>query len=95
MLMVRKSVLIVGLLPVLLGACAQTSGGVRLDSSGHITNLSENVLALAAPNQDLTAVRIDPVDGCYIYRHSGPVEVTYIPLRTANGNPICSRAPET
>ncbi|MCA0871404.1 hypothetical protein LCL97_11250 [Seohaeicola saemankumensis] len=57
--------------------------------------MPDNIRAIAAPHQDLTAVRIDPADGCYNYRHDGPVEVTYIPLRSVNGNPICSRAPKS
>jgi len=52
------------------------------------------VVAAVSPRQDLRFVRIDPIDGCYVYRHTGPVETTFLPLRTVNGNPICSRAKE-
>jgi hypothetical protein len=33
-----------------------------------------------------------PEDGCYWYRYVGPVETTYLPLRTIEGRPICTRA---
>ena len=31
-----------------------------------------------------------PEDGCYWYEHVGPVETTMLPLRTAEGRPICT-----
>lgn len=73
-------------------ACGDIQGSAP--DSQYIQQLSEGVLAIAAPYQDLKAVKIDPSDGCYIYRHVGPVETTFLPLRTVNGNPICSRAAE-
>ncbi|SDI54219.1 hypothetical protein [Aliiruegeria lutimaris] len=79
-----------------LGACAETT--ITTGPEGDIATLKdvpEGVIALAAPNQDLTTVRIQPEDGCYWYRYSGPVETTYLPLRARDGRPICSRAPET
>lgn len=74
-----------------LSACATvpTEGDPRV-----LTELPENVVAIAAPHQDLTTVRIQPEDGCYWYRWVGPVETTYLPLRTTSGQPICARAPE-
>lgn len=54
--------------------------------------LPEQVLAIAAPNQNLRAARLDPEDGCYWYRYAGPVETTWLPLRTASGSPICTRS---
>lgn len=74
-----------------LAGCTGVGG---TNSDGHLTNLSDNLVALAAPNQDLSTVRINPVDGCYEYRHVGPVETTYLPLRAHAGNPLCSRPPE-
>lgn len=73
-----------------VAACApvpQTGAG----SEGTLARLPEAVHQLAAPHQDLSAVRIMPEDGCYWYRHVGPVETTYLPLRTVDGRPICSR----
>ncbi|MCV3270328.1 hypothetical protein [Roseobacter sinensis] len=75
-------------LTVLLGACAETGTGA---GGTPIRNLPEEVVAMAAPNQDLTSVRILPEDGCYWYRHVGPVETTLLPLRNAAGQPICTR----
>ncbi|AVL53385.1 hypothetical protein CEP88_12690 [Roseobacter denitrificans] len=73
-----------------LGACTATTGG----NAGFIRNLPEEIVAMAAPNQDLTAVQLKEDDGCYWYRHTGPVETTMLPLRTAEGRPICTR-PQT
>lgn len=78
-------------LVVLLAGCTELSG---TNSEGHLTNLSDNLIAIAAPYQDLSTVRINPEDGCYEYRHVGPVETTYLPLRAKAGNPLCSRPPE-
>ncbi|MGX0978099.1 hypothetical protein ACSSVY_003839 [Roseovarius sp. MBR-51] len=54
-----------------------------------IGNVPESVAALAAPDQDLITARLRPEDNCYWYAHSGPVETTLVPLRSAGGNPIC------
>ncbi|MBF9035645.1 hypothetical protein HKCCE2091_15460 [Rhodobacterales bacterium HKCCE2091] len=50
--------------------------------------LSEDVLAVVAPNQDLATVRVQS-DGCYWWLYEGPVEATYIPLETRDGRMIC------
>lgn len=73
----------------LLSACAPTPPE---NSSGFITELPEEVIAMAAPNQDLRSVILRPEDGCYWYQHVGVVETTLLPLRTKAGNPICTRA---
>lgn len=82
----RLPVVFVGAVALLLGAC--DDGG-----SGFINPLPEQVVNLAAPNQNLNAVRIDPVDGCFVYQYEGPVETTFLPLRSKTGRPICSRPP--
>ena len=74
-----------------LGACAVPTGPPD-QPGGFIAELPEQVVALAAPYQDLQAVRVRPEDGCYWYRHVGPVETTMLPLRTASGSPICTRS---
>jgi hypothetical protein len=51
----------------------------------------DSVLAVAAPHQDLETARLREADGCYWYRHVGPVETTPLPLRTIEGRPICAR----
>lgn len=50
----------------------------------------EAVAAVALPGQDLRSAQVMD-DGCYWYRHVGPVETTMLPLRTIHGRPICAR----
>ena len=83
-----------GFAVVSLAACGDLPGANSDQTDGFIQNLPEGVLAIAAPYQDLQAVRINPVDGCYVYRHVGPVETTFLPLRSVSGRPICTRASE-
>ncbi len=86
--MKRKSVIIFGML-ALLGGCTavgESGGGV----TGQPGVIPEQVVALAAPYQDLSTARVLPEDGCYWYRHEGPVETTLLPLRTIDGRPICT-----
>lgn len=77
-----------------LGGCAEFDGQVEAPTNEFIKKLPESVLEIAAPFQDLNAVRVDTTDGCLVYRHVGPVETTFLPLRSKNGNPICTRQPE-
>lgn len=51
--------------------------------------LPETVVELAGADQDLATARFREQDRCYWYEHNGPVEKTLLPLRTADGNPIC------
>lgn len=76
-----------------LAACTEVGGGTG-GSNGYIGTLPEAVVALAAPGQDLKSVRLDPEDGCYVYRYAGPVETTFLPLRSKDGRPICTQAPD-
>ncbi len=78
--------------PLFLAACATTAKG-NLTPEGFIAELPEQLLAVAAPYQDLSAVRLDEASGCYVYRHVGVVETTFLPLRTRDGRPICARLP--
>ncbi|MCB1368903.1 MAG: hypothetical protein KDK00_14145 [Rhodobacteraceae bacterium] len=87
----QKTIWLSGLIAVSLAACEPYETTGTDPSDQFIKALPEGVLAIAAPKQDLTAVRIDPSDGCYVYRYVGPVETTFLPLRTLNGSPICSR----
>ena len=83
------------LVPLFLAACAETGGDAATANGGRdVTNLPEGVLAIVAPGQDLTSVQIDET-GCYVYRYSGPVETTFLPLRSTSGRPICTRAQTT
>ena len=85
----NKSVLVLASASLFLAGC---EGSVRA-SGPFLSELPENVVAIAAPYQDLTAVRINPEDNCYEYRHVGPVETTFLPLRAKNGRPICAAPP--
>ena len=78
---------------LLLASCAEVNAP-GTTSQGSLDSLPEGVLEIAAPHQNLSDVRIDAEDGCYVWRHAGPVETTYLPLRTTQGNPICTRAPD-
>ncbi|EEX11356.1 putative lipoprotein [Ruegeria lacuscaerulensis ITI-1157] len=73
-----------------VGACTDTAS--MSGAPGDLAKVPEGVIAIADPGQNLNAVRIMPEDGCYWYRHVGPVETTYLPLRTVDGRPICARA---
>lgn len=79
----------VALMPLLLTACAEP---VPEDDGlpGLPVEVTEELIAMVEPTQSLTSVRILPEDGCYWYRYSGPVETTYLPLRTTEGRRICS-----
>jgi len=80
---------------LMLSACVDAQNASTSKEDGFIKDVPEAVIAAVSPSQDLRYVKIDPIDGCYVYRHRGPVESTFLPLRTKNGNPICSRAQET
>jgi hypothetical protein len=77
-----------------LAGCVTTGDPATVVNDGFLTELPESVVAIAAPNQDLTAVMLMPEDGCYWYRHRGPVETTMLPLLTTAGRAICTR-PQT
>lgn len=87
----KARIWIAGCAALLVAACGDMQNVSNDPSNSFFKELPEGVLAIAAKNQDLTAVRIDPADGCYVYRYKGPVETTFLPLRAANGRPICSR----
>jgi len=87
----KKLGLVFGLAAMSLAGCETYEGGAAAPGGEFIATLPQGVLDIVSPAQDLTAVRIDPTTGCYIYRYQGPVETTYLPLRTQNGNPICTR----
>jgi hypothetical protein len=84
----RSVVLAVSLM--MLSACTAPVGRVGDEPSRFLQELPEGVMAIAAPYQNLRAVVLRPEDGCYWYEHVGPVETTMLPLRTAEGRPICT-----
>lgn len=75
-----------------LGACTIPLSQTTDESTGFIRELPEGVSMIAAPYQNLQEVILQPEDGCYWYRHAGPVEITMLPLRTVDGRPICTQA---
>jgi hypothetical protein len=85
---------LLGCATLLVSACDGIQGASSDPTDSFIKVLPEGVVVVAAPNQNLNAVRIDPADGCYVYRYAGPVETTFLPLRTVNGSPICTRPTE-
>lgn len=72
-----------------LGACSETLSNSQ--GSPSLPHLPEQIVALAGPNQDLSTAYLRPEDNCYWYIHAGQVETTPLPLRTADGNPICGK----
>lgn len=74
-----------------LGACTVPANQVD-KSTGFIKELPESVALIAAPYQNLREVVLKTEDGCYWYRHVGPVETTMLPLRTKEGRSICTDA---
>jgi hypothetical protein len=74
-----------------LGACAVPVADTADPDTGLSAEVMTQLSAMAAPYQDLQSVRLRPEDGCYWYRHVGPVETTMLPLRTADGRPICTQ----
>ena len=85
--MQKRNALILAAILILAGCTVPTLEDG--DAPNNAGNVPEAVAALAAPGQDLTSARLLQEDGCYWYEHSGPVETTLVPLRSAGGNPIC------
>jgi hypothetical protein len=83
--MIRKTCVLVPLLLALAGCGAPATPPGETEEG-----LSEELMSLVAPGQDISAVRVES-DGCYWYRYVGPVEVTYLPLLTRDGRMICTR----
>lgn len=73
-------------LSAILGGCTTVVGNGDTD----LGTIPDQVVALAAPYQDVSTARLLPRDGCYWYLHQGPVEATLLPLRTSDGRPICA-----
>lgn len=81
------------LIPIMLvlGACAVPVADTA-DAKAEIpAEVITQLTAMAAPHQDMQSVEFQPEDGCYWYRHVGPVETTMIPLLTEDGRQLCVR----
>ncbi|MCK0142574.1 hypothetical protein [Aliiroseovarius sp. F20344] len=88
----KNLVFLAGVAAFGLSACV-TPTGTAVNTSdpnlqGRVT-LPPDVAATVAPGQDTSDIRVDARDGCLMYRHTGPVETTYIPLRNNKGRAIC------
>ncbi|WP_248368167.1 hypothetical protein [Aliiroseovarius sp. S1339] len=90
----KKLVLFSGAAVALLSACVSPEGVSGNSNTRSFAEVPENVRAIAGPGQDLSDVRINNADGCFVYRHQGPVETTYLPLRNRKGQPICAKRDE-
>ena len=55
--------------------------------------MRNQVMARAAPNQNVSSAVLHEDDNCYWYSHAGPVETTDLPLLTPEGRHICAPAP--
>lgn len=66
----------------------------KTTDDGYLLEVPESVIALADPTQNLSAVQLNPADGCYWYKHDGPVETTLLPLRATDGRVICAQVQE-
>ena len=86
-----RPILLSGIL-LALEACSIPVAPANDKSTGFINELPEGVALIAAPYQNLQEVILKPEDGCYWYRHVGPVETTMLPLRTVEGRPICTES---
>ena len=89
---ILKPVLLGGAI-LTLGACTMPVGGSTTPNAGISPNTLEQLSVLAAPYQNLQSVELRE-DGCYWYRHDGPVEDTMLPLRTSEGRFICKVDPD-
>ncbi len=90
-----KAIALAGLTSIaLLGACASTPTSQEGAIPGLVDELPEAVAAIVDTEQDVSVVRISPEDGCYWYQWAGPVETTFLPLRTFDGRMICTRTEE-
>jgi Uncharacterized lipoprotein len=85
-----KHLLVLGGLLALAGCAAPMP---ETTADGFLMDVPESVIALADPSQNLSAVQLNPADGCYWYQHEGPVETTMLPLRATDGRVICAQSP--
>ncbi|SPF78547.1 hypothetical protein ALP8811_02474 [Aliiroseovarius pelagivivens] len=86
----KNLVILAGVAAFGLSGCVTPSGVANMDPNLKTqATLPPEVAATVAPGQDTSDIRIDARDGCLMYRHNGPVETTYIPLRNKKGRAIC------
>jgi hypothetical protein len=88
---VKQLSCLLGVALISLAACEQTVTAGDNSAVKIIRNVPDGVISLASASQNLETVGIDQTTGCYVYRYEGPVETTFLPVRTTNGSPVCSR----
>lgn len=76
---------------LVLGTVLALAGCAQTVATGEVEELPEEVLALVAPGQDTSTVRLQE-DGCYWYLHTNAVESVFIPLVTRDQRMICVTA---
>ena len=84
----KATLLFAGLLA--LGACTPPVNETAEEEPGITEEVMAQLSVMAAPYQNVQTV-IQRPDGCYWYRHVGPVETTMLPLRTVDGRRICAQ----
>lgn len=89
-----RSVVIASPVALFLVGCAASGLGGKATDGTDPPPVPEAVIALAAPWQNVASARLLPEDGCYWYEHVGQIETILLPLRTAEGRPICQAAAE-
>lgn len=90
----KNFVILAGVAAFGLSACVTPDGTAVNVSDPNLQSratLPPEVAATVAPGQDTSDIRVDARDGCLMYRHKGPVETTYIPLRNKKGRAICTK----
>ncbi|SMR82277.1 hypothetical protein SAMN04488030_2625 [Aliiroseovarius halocynthiae] len=88
----KNQIILAGAAAFGLSGCVTPSGTAMNVSDPNLQSratLPAEVLDTVAPGQDVSDIRVDARDGCLMYRHKGPVETTYIPLRNKKGRAIC------
>ncbi|WP_143058053.1 hypothetical protein [Loktanella fryxellensis] len=55
--------------------------------------IRDQIVARAAPSQDIASARLRPDDNCFWFSYVGPVETTELPLLTRDGRHLCGPVP--
>ena len=89
---------LVGAASLALGACAGPGPVPAVQEPVAQTpspeeQMLDQVVAKAAPNQNIQSAHLRPDDNCYWFSYAGPVETTDLPLLTPEGRHICAPAP--
>ena len=86
----NKSLIILAIVLINAGCGNMTARTATTETGSE--SLPPELIALAAPGQDVASARLLSEDNCYWYEHRGQVETTLLPLTTAEGRPICMQS---